>query len=955
VTALLIPSGIIILVVAIVAVRRRAFARIALRSSTRRKGESLLVILGSLLGTAIITGSFLVGDTLDASLAATAETSLGPTDLVVVSADADAGQAAAAALGDFASDDVDGLLAIRAAIASAATPEGESRRAQPQAQLMEVDFTQGSRFGGDPEVTGLSGPTPGDGQTVISENLADDLGVSPGDRIELYAYGTTIALDVERVLPRVGLAGLDVTMDPAAVEFPRNAFVAPGTLEELAAGAGPDAGQPPRDLVLVSATGGVYDAADRTDAVTTQLKQALGDIPAVEVEPVKQTVLDIADEQGDSFRELFIAIGSFAVLAGILLLVNIFVMLAEERKSELGMLRAVGLKRRDLVRIFVIEGSLYAAAAAVLGALLGIGVGRVIVLVTSGIFASFGDLTLTFSAPASSIITGGLIGFLICMVTIAATSLRASRLNIIRAIRDLPEPTNKPRRRWVLVLQVLGVVAFAALSAKAISEAEPIGSMAFPGIAGIFAAAILARYLPRRLVISVVAAGVLGWALFASRLVDFASGDVNVFIVQGVVLTASAVALVAQHQESIGGLVRRLGGNASLTARIGMTYPLARRFRTSMTLAMYSLVVFTLVFISVLSHILGSLTDQTVEAEGGGYDILASMSPTNPVDTDELAAVDGVTDVGTMVVGSAQFKRPDDEDFAPWGLGGVNEDFIAGGPPKLDRWDDRYPNERAVWSALLDDPSLIIPDLFFLQTGTGPPEQPLDIGDRIEVRDPTTGNVSERTVAALGDAGQSLTAWVSEESAADAVAQVAPVRAYVAVEDGADPTDVALRLQGAFIPNGLRADSFRDIALDQTRANTQFFRLMQGFLGLGLVVGIAGLGVIMIRAVRERRREVGMLRSLGFQSAKVRSAFLLESGFVALEGILIGTALSLVTSYQLVAQSNFFGDAKVPFSVPWPQLGLLLGIALVASLLATLAPAQRAASIKPAVALRMAD
>src|SRR3712207_8261150 len=51
-------------------------------------------------------------------------------------------------------------------------------------------------------------------------------------------------------------------------------------------------------------------------------------------------------------------------------------------------------------------------------------------------------------------------------------------------------------------------------------------------------------------------------------------------------------------------------------------------------------------------------------------------------------------------------------------------------------------------------------------------------------------------------------------------------------------------------------------------------------------------------------------------SAKVRAAFLLESGFVALEGIAVGTLLSLVTSYQLVSQSDFFGDIRVPFTVP---------------------------------------
>ena len=66
---------------------------------------------------------------------------------------------------------------------------------------------------------------------------------------------------------------------------------------------------------------------------------------------------------------------------------------------------------------------------------------------------------------------------------------------------------------------------------------------------------------------------------------------------------------------------------------------------------------------------------------------------------------------------------------------------------------------------------------------------------------------------------------------------------------------------------------------------------------LGLLVGIAGLGVVMVRAVRERRRNIGVLRALGFQAGTVQRAFLTESSLVALEGILFGSALGLVTAY----------------------------------------------------------
>ena len=133
----------------------------------------------------------------------------------------------------------------------------------------------------------------------------------------------------------------------------------------------------------------------------------------------------------------------------------------------------------------------------------------------------------------------------------------------------------------------------------------------------------------------------------------------------------------------------------------------------------------------------------------------------------------------------------------------------------------------------------------------------------------------------------------------------------------------------------------------------QIFQLFQGYLAMGLIVGIAGIAVVMVRAVRERRREIGTLRAIGFGSRPVGRAFAIESGFVAAEGTLIGAMLALVTLYDIVAMSDAFGD--MTFSVPWLQLGALLLATVRASLLATVWPAISAGRIRPAVALRLTD
>jgi putative ABC transport system permease protein len=133
----------------------------------------------------------------------------------------------------------------------------------------------------------------------------------------------------------------------------------------------------------------------------------------------------------------------------------------------------------------------------------------------------------------------------------------------------------------------------------------------------------------------------------------------------------------------------------------------------------------------------------------------------------------------------------------------------------------------------------------------------------------------------------------------------------------------------------------------------QFFRLMQGYLALGLAVGIAGIGVVTVRAVRERRRQVGVLRSLGFRPKMIGTAFVIESTLTALTGVVIGVALAIVTARQLILNGDF-GDG-IEFIVPWSELLILAAISMVASLLATVWPARQASQIPPAVALRIAD
>ena len=778
---------------------------------------------------------------------------------------------------------------------------------------------------------------------------------------------------VARVVPTSGLAGA------GAGDVARSLFFGPGVLVEAARSSGAKA--EPRAFTFVSNTGDVEGGNRRSDAVEAKLKAALGPLTAqgVAVDKPKQSVLDGAKRAGNGLGSLFLFIGSFSIIAGVLLLVNIFVMLAEERKAELGMLRAVGMKRGRLVRSFLIEGTVYALVASLVGILVGIGVGRAVVVVAAQIFLSADDgggLNLAFHVTPISLVNGFAMGFLIAFVTVALTSIRISRINIIAAIRDLPnEGGRRLKRRWV-VASTLAAAGAGAMATVAIAGNQGVGSYLFPALAVLALCPLLVRLAPRRWVYSGASLAVLGWGLAANtirpHILD--DGSTATFIVMGTLLTFSAVLLVSQNQDLITRLFRPLSNRPTLgglATRLAVAYPVARRFRTGAILIMYSLVVFTLVLITVLGSLIGSTVDSEVANASGGFGMRAKFNPAaqlgDPAEAftsgpfaDKVDAVAPLRVAPATVTDLGSFTEPQDVTVV-----GADPALLDTGVFKLSKRLARFADDRAAWRAALSDARYVILDQYLGEDG-GPAAITYAPGDTLTLTDPRTGKAEHKTIAGIIQSAVSFNGVGEDPFAGPIILGDAATRAHFGqgakvsaalLKPAAGVSEQALsaELQGQFLPQGLVATRVRASVEQNFAANRRFFQLMQGFLALGLLVGIAGLGVVMVRAVRERRRNIGVLRALGFQAGTVQRAFLTESSFVALEGILVGAALGVVTTYLLFQNDPNFDNASSGFPVPWVSIAVLVAATAMASLAATAWPARKASHIRPAVALRIAD
>jgi putative ABC transport system permease protein len=105
----------------------------------------------------------------------------------------------------------------------------------------------------------------------------------------------------------------------------------------------------------------------------------------------------------------------------------------------------------------------------------------------------------------------------------------------------------------------------------------------------------------------------------------------------------------------------------------------------------------------------------------------------------------------------------------------------------------------------------------------------------------------------------------------------------------------------------------------------------------------------LILSVFERTRELGMLRAVGMTRRQVRRMVRQESVITALIGAAVGLPLGM---FLAALVSNALADEGIGFRVPWGQLVAFTIVAVVAGVLAAIAPARRAAKLNVLRALQ---
>ena len=463
------------------------------------------------------------------------------------------------------------------------------------------------------------------------------------------------------------------------------------------------------------------------------------------------------------------------------------------------------------------------------------------------------------------------------------------------------------------------------------------------------------------------------------------NGGIELFFLSGITMVAAAVWTVMYNAEV---LLKIL---TILTARIGslrpvlvtaVAYPMSAKFRTGLTLAMFALVIFTMIVMSILTEAFGT-TSAGDASVVGGWDLSARVNPATPIDdfrqaiedSSELNPADFAA-IGSYTYIPVQARQQDAEEqgWKSYGVRAADDGYLLGSETGFHLIAEGYgTTDEEVWQALSNDSTLVVVDSQVVPTrngfrgGDNVPEfqvEGLFYEDEsmkpipIEVREPFSGatitltviGVIDETADAFGTLGGGM---IAARKQLDEIAPYPiPVTNYrIKVTEGADPSQVSSDLEIAFQRNGLESNVLAELVEDSFSANRSFNYLLTGFMGLGLMVGVASLGVVSLRAVVERRQQIGVLRAIGYRRGMVQLSFLLESSFVVLLGVAIGVGLGTAISYLIVREIREDVET-IRFTIPWIQIIIIIAVAYLFSLATTFLPARQASGIYPAEALR---
>ena len=614
------------------------------------------------------------------------------------------------------------------------------------------------------------------------------------------------------------------------------------------------------------------------------------------VYPARAMALESSTGATD-FGLYFFYFSFFLVLSALLLASLFFRLGVEQRLSEIGLLRATGFSPAALWRIFSREAALLSLAGSAVGVVAAVGYADLIMwgLRTWWVDA-VGTTRLTLSVSPLSLVAGATGGVLAAFGAIAWTIrslMPISPRSLLSGV--LPENTKTEQvRGQSRARRAAGTFLVAGILMVVVSAVDVLGATA-----GFFG----------------------GGMLLLCAMLSFAWAWLH-------------------------GTPRQPAGRWSVS-QVGLRNATARPGRSVLCIALIASAAFIIVAVESF-HREGGVDDSDPQSGAGGFTLLADTllpiahDPSTQSGRDMLNIGDLYEPGGALEgVDLSRFRVRPGEDASCLNLYQAKdprilaptEAFVASGRFSFASALAETPEEVANPWRLLDrefeDGAIpAIGDVTSLTYALH-----LGVGDEFVLNRDTDHPIRLRIVAALSDSILQRELLIAEDQFERLFPDYDGYRFFLVDAPSDTRGEVAAALEDRLADFGFDAVPTAERLASFHRVNNTYLATFQTLGGLGLILGTFGLGAVLLRNVLERRRELALLRAVGYDGRHLSVLVLAENGLLLFVGLLAGTASALVA----ITPAWIDRGGSLPFASLTVLLVSVVAAGLSASLAATVA------------------
>jgi len=725
-----------------------------------------------------------------------------------------------------------------------------------------------------------------DGTIVVSRFVADEGALQPGDRAHLtVAGGLGTDVSVGGVAPNTRFAG------QIAV-----GYVTRATYTQLVPTAQPRYG-------LVEMTTPTSDAAQQ---VADQLRS---DFPQATVVTVQDAIDQNVQASTDTSRFLQI-VGLLALLIGGVGIVNTMQVMLSRRRVEIAMLKTSGYRRRDLYALFAVEAGMLGLAGGLLGTAIGVGLSDVVRILVQKLF----NIPIGFSVDAGTLVTGVLVGLVTSLIFGLLPIVRAAAVRPVAVLRDIGEGVDAGSTAQTVGLYALLVALFTALSAGLL------------GSVGVAVASVLGA-----LVVILILAGIFALVVTGIGRIPIPERPSTTQVVVAIVALALAL-LITVRQRAVGtclligaiafAITVALPRNRRTAVKLALRSLARARGRTTATLVALFAGVFTIGLILVLGQNITSKIESGI-SKATTFNVFAIASARDAATaTSATQNLQGVQDRRITQDISTDPVQINGEPLSqalpplPPGNNGTPERNAfrlssLSGVEGYDLHSNQIPDTTASAGRVLDSGDAGTTNVMArndLRTG----DLHLQVGDTVTLQQSQTGRQVTATIVGFYTPVQRTSSGLVFRTffrplVADVsvVQQLGLDQASTVIGMKIDPEQsrVALTTLESALPDATIIN-LADFGAIVDEIVNNLVNLLVALASLALFAGIIIIANAVALAMLERRREIGILKSVGHTSTSVLGQVLVENGTIgALAGIagmlLVTVATALLGAYVL--------------------------------------------------------